>query len=65
MPSKKPEKPEWDGREITVGAGISAPPALAVTPRLVGPAVDNFKRLMGVCLHEGCMKIHGHTGEHS
>jgi hypothetical protein len=40
----------WDGRR---------------TPRLEGRAVAKFKRLMGVCLHEGCTQIAGHEGLHN
>lgn len=58
---KKHKQNEWDGREITVGGSHH----YRVTPRLVGPAVDNFKRLMGVCLAEGCQKQAHHDGEHS
>jgi hypothetical protein len=51
---------EWDGREVSL-------PSLqkTVTPRLVGPAVERFKRAMGVCLHEGCTQIAGHEGPHN
>lgn len=53
---------EWDGREVTVGECLAPGP---VKPRLVGPAVEKFRRTMGVCrgLNDTCSNIEGHTGE--
>lgn len=53
---------EWDGREATIGTSV---PPHAVTPRLVGPAVEHFKRMWGVCMEEGCKREAGHRGEHT
>ena len=50
---------EWDGREAHVGRADGGG---RVTPRLVGPAVERFKRVWGVCLTDGCAKIAGHGG---
>lgn len=36
-----------------------------VTPALEGDDVLRFKRLMGVCLADGCCKVAGHAGDHS
>lgn len=49
----------WDGREVTVGGSAH----YRVTPQLSGRQVDKFKRLMGVCLTDGCHKIAGHDGQ--
>ena len=51
---------EWDGRETSVGTNYGK-----VTPRLVGPAAAKFKKQMGVCMTDGCMKIDGHEGPHT
>ena len=58
----KKSNDDWDGREVTVGT--STPPH-AVTPRLLGKQVDKFKKMMGVCLADGCVKIQGHSGGHT
>lgn len=48
----------WDGREATPGGSLNS----RVIPRLIGPAVDNFKRLVGICPVDDCSKIDGHDG---
>lgn len=58
--AKKSEFPQWDGSEKSVGVNYGR-----VTPRLVGPAVERFKKLMGVCMADGCKKIDGHDGPHT
>ena len=57
----KNEAVEWDGREVTVGEGA---PHRRVTPRLVGPATDNFKSMWGVCPHDGCARLASDCTEH-
>jgi len=58
----------WDGREVTPyreGHSQGPGPGHKVTPRLVGPAVYNFRRAVGCCpgLGDTCRHPERHEGE--
>lgn len=49
-------------REMTPGNGCQrwGTPEGRVTPRVLDG--DHYKRMMGVCMNDGCCKIDGHDG---
>lgn len=63
-----PERGEYvrdTGRSVTVGGGHTR---RSGAPTLYGEAARATKRLLGICLHDGCHKVaekRDHCGEHA